>query len=239
MAATCRLLQATKMVRTNGRLTRGRCRFLPHVTLSKTQNDVTQNDVNQSAVDTCHMCHVAVRPIYLCDARLIGRSTWCSIRDARLIGRSTWCSFRNARLTGRSSWCSSAIYSSTHRLLYYKTTYNTHGRRYTSHYPRRALAVSQYTCIRTAARTNYYTTRTRAPCRHVYEYSCCRRQQQNVDRKSYSFAIIIQSSNVTSAQLFHIHTPYVTFAWRHTSYITHLGVVLLALLASCTSRRYI
>jgi hypothetical protein len=101
------------------------------------------------------------------DARWIGRSTWWSIRDARLIGRSTWCSIRDARLIGRSTWCSSAIYSSTHGLLYYKTTYNTHVRRYTSYYPHRAVVVSQYTYIRTAAPTNYCTTRTRRAVTYI------------------------------------------------------------------------
>ena len=68
MTATCPLLQASKMARTNGRLTRGRwfhvdqsgdttCQFLPHGMLSR-----LQNGVDQWAIDTCHMCHVAVRP---------------------------------------------------------------------------------------------------------------------------------------------------------------------------------
>ena len=48
------------------------------------------------------------RPIEICHmaARLIGRSSWCSIRDAQLIGWSFWCSIRDARLIGRPSWCS-------------------------------------------------------------------------------------------------------------------------------------
>jgi len=68
MAATCPLLQASKMIRTNGRLTRGRwchvdqsgdttCQFLPRGMLSR-----LQDGVDQWAIDTCHMYHVAVRP---------------------------------------------------------------------------------------------------------------------------------------------------------------------------------
>jgi hypothetical protein len=68
MTATCPLLKASKMVRTNGRLTRGRwfhvdqsgdttCQFLPRGMLSR-----LQYGVDQWAIDTCHMCHVAVRP---------------------------------------------------------------------------------------------------------------------------------------------------------------------------------
>ena len=56
------------MIRTNGCLTRGRwchvdqsgdttCQFLPRGMLSR-----LQNGVDQWAIDTCHMCHVAVRP---------------------------------------------------------------------------------------------------------------------------------------------------------------------------------
>jgi hypothetical protein len=68
MAATCPLLKVSKMVRTNGRLTRGSgchmdqsgddtCQFVPRGMPRR-----LQNGVDQWAIDTCHMCHVAVRP---------------------------------------------------------------------------------------------------------------------------------------------------------------------------------
>jgi len=65
---TCQLLHASKMTRTNQRLTRGSwfhvdqsgdttCQVLPCGMPSR-----LQNDVDQWAIDTWHMCHVAVWP---------------------------------------------------------------------------------------------------------------------------------------------------------------------------------
>jgi hypothetical protein len=67
VSATCKLQSASKNARTNQSLTRGSgwhvnqsgddtCRFLP-----RGMSRRLQNDVHQSAIDTCHMCHVAVR----------------------------------------------------------------------------------------------------------------------------------------------------------------------------------